>query len=154
MGARQLTLTLDDRADGGAWSIRLAPADDRRLAGVLGDDVTLGTRIRLAPPDDDTEGHARSSALRVRATPDGDDDTAGHAITLHFSNADEAETFRRRLLATGILTATLAVGFVSGTVASSLADQSSAQAEAEATIAEPAPLPAPPPAADEGPTPR
>jgi hypothetical protein len=69
-------------------------------------------RIRI-PADDDTEGHAASATVSVVVTAD-DDDTEGHAISLHFPSAREANDFRRKLMATGLITATVAIGVVGG----------------------------------------
>ena len=69
--------------------------------------------VRLAPADTaDVEGHAfgvalRSVALRLRV--DGND-TEGHAISVHFPTADDANRFRRSLLAAGLLAGTIVIG--------------------------------------------
>jgi hypothetical protein len=70
-------------------------------------------RIRV-PEDDDTEGHQLSSAVTVLVDSD-EDDTEGHALNLHFPSVQEANDFRRNLMAAGLLTATLAVGAAGGT---------------------------------------
>jgi hypothetical protein len=45
---------------------------------------------------------------------DDDDDVEGHAISIHFPDADRARRFRNELLAAGILTATVAMGVGTG----------------------------------------
>jgi hypothetical protein len=69
-------------------------------------------RIRI-PADADTEGHESSSVLTVLVGAD-DDDVEGHALSLHFPSVQEANDFRRNLLAAGLITATLAVGAAGG----------------------------------------
>lgn len=72
------------------------------------------TRITLkASDDDDVEGHGGSATVALRAF-EGDDDTEGHAIAVHFPSREEADAFRRRLLVTGVLAGTIAVGTVAG----------------------------------------
>src|SRR6188472_1260476 len=69
-------------------------------------------RIQI-PADADTEGHESSSVLTVLVGAD-DDDVEGHALSLHFPSMQEANDFRRNLLAAGLITATLAVGAAGG----------------------------------------
>ncbi|HEY7848067.1 MAG TPA: hypothetical protein VIC83_07740 [Candidatus Limnocylindria bacterium] len=69
-------------------------------------------RIRI-PADDDTEGHESSSLVTVLVDGD-DDDVEGHALSLHFPSVQEANEFRRNLIAAGLITATLAVGAAGG----------------------------------------
>jgi hypothetical protein len=75
-------------------------------------DAGKTVRIRI-PADADTEGHESSSVLTVLVGAD-DDDVEGHALSLHFPSAHEANEFRRNLMAAGLLTATLAVGAAGG----------------------------------------
>ena len=70
-------------------------------------------RIRI-PADSDTEGHESSTVLTVLVGADDDDDVEGHALSLHFPSAHEANEFRRNLMAAGLITATLAVGAAGG----------------------------------------
>ena len=70
-------------------------------------------RIRI-PADADVEGHESSSVLTVLVGGDDDDDVEGHALSLHFPSVQEANDFRRNLLAAGLITATLAVGAAGG----------------------------------------
>jgi hypothetical protein len=69
-------------------------------------------RLRISS-DEDTEGHALSAAVTVVVSED-DDDTEGHALSLHFPSVQEAKDFERRLLAAGLITATIAVGAAGG----------------------------------------
>lgn len=78
-----------------------------------GDDRAI--KVRIAPASDaDVEGHALAGAERSLVIKVGldEDDTEGHAISVHFPTAAEAETFRRRLVAAGLLTGTIAIGSV------------------------------------------
>ena len=69
-------------------------------------------RLRLRADDNDTEGHGQSTTVSVLV---GDeDDTEGHAIALHFPTIDQADAFRRRLLLTGVLVGTVALGAATG----------------------------------------
>ena len=73
------------------------------------------THIEIAPaPEADTQGHATRFATSVVVRPSGDD-TEGHAISLHFPTAAEADAFRRRLLATGLIVGTVTIGALGAT---------------------------------------
>jgi hypothetical protein len=81
----------------------LRSADDRAL------------QVRLAPAsDDDVEGHALAATDRAVAVRIGldDDDTEGHAISVHFPTTSDADRFRRRLMAAGLITGTIALGSI------------------------------------------
>jgi hypothetical protein len=95
------------------------------------------TRVRIiADEDSDTEGHG--TAVLVRAIVSDGLDTEGHAISLHFPSAEEAGAFRRRLMLTGALAGTLALGAAGGYALSSI---QSAPADADAgsaTVTRPA----------------
>lgn len=91
----------------------VAPEDAQRILEALGnkpDGDRLGIRFSLGD-DDDVEGHAQSRFVTVLAGP-LDDDTEGHAISLHFPTTHDADAFRRRLLATGVITGALIIGGV------------------------------------------
>lgn len=70
------------------------------------------TRLRIRYDDADTEGHAFAPTT-IRVIADGDD-TEGHALALHFPSLEEADAFRMRLLTTGVLVATVALGATAG----------------------------------------
>jgi hypothetical protein len=73
------------------------------------------TRVEVAPADEaDTQGHGPQLATSVIVRPEGDD-TQGHAISLHFPTAEEADAFRRRLLATGLIVGTVTIGAIAAT---------------------------------------
>ncbi len=75
-----------------------------------GDDQALAVRITPAEQPD-VEGHAFAGAgstwINVHLD---DDDTEGHAIAVHFPTAAEADRFRKRLMAVGLLAGTIAIG--------------------------------------------
>ena len=82
-------------------------SDDEAWVKQLSDS---GKTIRIRIPEEaDTEGHESSAAVTVLVDAD-DDDVEGHALSLHFPSAHEANEFRKNLMLAGLLTATLAVG--------------------------------------------
>ena len=100
-----------DDVEGHRIRIGFAPDDPGWLDSHLGGE---GERVRLSlVDDDDTDGHLRAATVRVRLT-DDQDDTEGHAISLQFPSVQEADAFRRRLIASGLITATIALGAVGG----------------------------------------
>jgi hypothetical protein len=105
----QLTVDFGD-TQGHAY---VAPEDARRILEALGnkpDGDRLGIRFSMGE-DDDVEGHSQTRFVTVLAGP-LDDDTEGHAISLHFPTTHDADAFRRRLLATGVITGALIIGGV------------------------------------------
>lgn len=105
----QLTVDFGD-TQGHAY---VAPEDAQRILEALSqkpEGDRLGIRFSLGE-DDDVEGHLQSRFVTVLAGPI-DDDTEGHAISLHFPTTHDADAFRRRLLATGVITGALIIGGV------------------------------------------
>lgn len=101
-------------ATGDGGSARIIGGEDDWVRSRLGGGP--GATVILRPSDEadaDVEAHA-SGVLRLRAFDDDDADTEGHALALHFPSAQEADAFRRRLLAAGVLTGTLALGAAAG----------------------------------------
>lgn len=69
--------------------------------------------VRLVPSQaGDVEGHVLQSVQQsvVINLQMDEDDVEGHAISLHFPSLEEAEKFRRNLLAAGVIAGTLVVG--------------------------------------------
>jgi len=66
--------------------------------------------IQVRQDDRDTEGHSALRSATVRVLAEDDDDTEGHAISIHFPSAAEADAFRKRLMLTGVLVGTVALG--------------------------------------------
>ncbi len=104
--------------------------DDEWLQQALRGPGPPKLRIRVAGDADDTEGHRAEMGPFVRVMVETDDDTEGHAISIHFPTLGEADAFRRRLLVTGLIVGTVALG---ATVGTALADQGSSGAAAGAT---------------------
>jgi hypothetical protein len=86
-------------------------SDDDTWVKALSDSEKL-VRIRI-PEGDDTEGHASSTAVTV-VVADDDDDTEGHALSLHFPTVHDANDFRRKVIAAGLISATIAIGAAGG----------------------------------------
>src|SRR5262245_31545525 len=82
--------------------------------------TTGSVRVRVAPSDDDVSGHASDDrAAAVTLFIDGDDeDVEGHTLTLRFPTAKDAMDFQRKLLLTGALVGTVALGAVGANVIS------------------------------------
>ena len=89
------------------------------------------TRLRVSPDDLDTEGHGRSGGPAVRVIVSDDDDTEGHALSIHFPSTAEADAFRKRLMLTGALVGTVALGAAGGI---GLANLSNAEAGPAAVV--------------------
>jgi hypothetical protein len=101
-------------------AIKIAGEDTQHVARTSDDETWIkqladaGKTVRIRIPDDaDTEGHESLASVTVLVDAD-DDDVEGHALSLHFPSAKEANDFRRNLMAAGLLTATLAVGAAGG----------------------------------------
>jgi hypothetical protein len=87
------------------------------------------TRLRLRYDEGDTEGHM-APGKRIRVIAESDDDTEGHAISIHFPSLEEADAFRRRLLVTGVLAGSVALGAVGGIGLANLSNADAAGAGA------------------------
>ncbi len=100
-------------------------------------------RLRLRYDESDTEGHA-FAGTRIRVIVEDGDDAEGHAMSLRFPSIEEAATFRKRLLASGVLVGTIALGAIAGDGLANLAGGSPADgAEAGLAAAVSAPMSAP-----------
>jgi hypothetical protein len=84
---------------------------EKSLRGRLSRSGGKPLSVRISPAEkSDVEGHALDSkSVSLNLQLEGDD-TAGHAISLHFPTAEEADKFRRNLLLAGILAGTIVVG--------------------------------------------
>ncbi|MGH2381175.1 MAG: hypothetical protein ACRDG7_08125 [Candidatus Limnocylindria bacterium] len=118
MTDREFVIELEDEAEGHAGRGIVETDDAAWLDQKLRSDS--GTkRLRVLPDDrDDTEGHA--SDILVQVLLEDEDDTEGHAIAIHFPSRAEADAFRRRLLVTGVLVGTVALGAAGGVGLSAL----------------------------------
>jgi hypothetical protein len=122
MTDQDLVIELEPDDTHGHVALRVTD-DDGWLKERLGRDQ--GARIALKTTDDDVEGHATGTAVVLRAF--DDEDTEGHAIAVHFPTLQEADAFRRRLLLTGVIVGSVALGAAAGAgVASIPADTGAA----------------------------
>ncbi len=85
------------------------PKSEQRIRARLTTGKALS--IRIGPPErSDVEGHAlESQSVWLNLQLEGDD-TEGHAINVHFPTPAAADTFRRNLLAAGILAGSIVIG--------------------------------------------
>ena len=106
------------------------PADAQRVADLLQRGMA---DVRISAPEDaDVAGHmANTWDLRLA----GEDDTEGHAISIHFPSRSEAEAFRTRLLATGVLVGALVAGGVGAAALQGSADLAGSGAGTQAQAA-------------------
>lgn len=107
-GAQGSGLALD--LDGRAHQIEfMSPENRERVTALLGDRQQL--RVQIDPTEEaDTEGHVLATkALVSLRILDGEDDTEGHAITVHFPTAGEARDFRNKLLLTGAIVGSVTI---------------------------------------------
>ena len=82
------------------------------------------TRLKVRSDESDTEGHAISGTLlRVIVETDDADDTEGHVVSLRFPTAQDADAFRKRLLVTGVLAGTIALGAAGGIGLATMTDE-------------------------------
>ena len=105
------------------------PAIERRLRAFI--DEWKDRPVRIAADDrDDVSGHASADAAVIRVIVGGEDDTEGHAISIRFPNADDAQRFRTKLAA-GVLVG--AVVIAGAGAASNLAPSIGSSAAFEGT---------------------
>jgi hypothetical protein len=115
MSDQELYIELEpDDTEGHVVSGRVATGDIEWIRDRLdrGDAATPVILKAGDDGDDDVEGHG-TATLRLQAF-DDEDDTVGHALSIHFPSREEADAFRRRLLLTGVLTGTIVLGAASG----------------------------------------
>lgn len=104
-GLGELPVELLDSESNRLLSARMSAAPVRSLV------------VRIAPSEEgDVVGHDLAAAVRsvfVRVRLD-EDDVEGHAIGVHFPTAEEANKFRQRLTAAGVLAGTLVLAGAAG----------------------------------------
>ena len=134
MSDKEFVIDMEDDTEGhGLGGLRIVESGD---ADWLEDRLRKDSgksRFRISLGDeDDTEGHGGGgTTLRLNLV--DDDDTEGHAIAVHFPSRAEADAFRRRLLVTGVLVGTVALGAAGGIGLSAL--QSDTGAAGAGTVA-------------------
>ena len=123
MSDQPIVMNLEGGTAGHA-SVTGAPDDEAWIKALS--DSQKSVRVRI-PAGDDTEGHTASATVDVVVSSD-DDDTEGHAISLHFPSVKEANDFRRRATAAGLITATIAIGAAGGVALGTAASDSAQSA--------------------------
>ena len=135
MSDKDFVIDMEDDTEGhGGIGARIVESGDadwleerlRKDSGKSRFRITLGD-------EDDTEGHGTGGGTTLRLNLVDDDDTEGHAIAVHFPSRAEADAFRRRLLVTGVLVGTVALGAAGGIGLSAL--QSDTGAAGAGTVA-------------------
>ena len=115
------------------------PAVEERFRARLKSADDQAVRVRISSPEEgDVEGHAFNATLKsvwVKVQLD-DDDTEGHAISVHFPTADEADKFRKRLMAAGLLAGAVVLGSVGAIAVSNLPAASDVSSSAQTTVFE------------------
>ena len=130
MSSQKYVIELDAGAEGATGFVEPDDADwlEQRLRR------SGPTRVRILSDDaGDTEGHAARRSIAVRAILEGDDDTEGHAISIHFPSASEADAFRKRMMLTGVLAGTVALGAVAGVGVANLSSGDAGAGAAQGT---------------------
>ncbi|MGH2402248.1 MAG: hypothetical protein ACRDE6_06015, partial [Candidatus Limnocylindria bacterium] len=136
MSDQNFVIDLDDDTEGHRLLERaiVEPDDSQWLEEKLRKDSgKTSFRVRVLDEDDDTEGHGLRGGPVVRVSLDDEDDTEGHAIAIHFPSRAEADAFRRRLMVTGVLVGTVALGAAGGVGLSALQSDTGADAGAATT---------------------
>ena len=109
---------------GASGAVAFASADDARalralLEGREGQTIAITLTIPTdTDTDADVEGHAALQSVALTLHLD-EDDTEGHAISVHFPTRDDAARFRRNLLLTGALAGSIVLGSAGAVVISS-----------------------------------
>ena len=138
MSDKEFVIEMEDDTEGHGWRGIVEPEEADWLEDRLRRDSGKASfRIALGD-EDDTEGHGLRGGPVVRVTLGDEDDTEGHSIAIHFPSRAEADAFRRRLLVTGVLVGTVALGAAGGVGLSALqSDAGSAGSAAVTTQAGP-----------------
>ena len=128
-------IELGDDTEGHVKKLRFVPEGDQEwLDRILAQKPgSAEVSIRLADEDDaDTEGHGQGTGNRFRVIVESDDDTEGHAISIHVPSREDADAFRKRLLVTGVLVGSVALGAGAGIGLSSFSANDAGSAGAAA----------------------
>lgn len=93
-------------------------------------------RVAIRLDEQDTSGHIQD-ALSIPISLSFEDEVEGYALSLRFPDADKADQFRMRLIATGVVAGGLVVGVTAAQLSSTIPSTT--------YVAAPAPLAAPAP---------
>jgi hypothetical protein len=95
---------------------------ERQFSALLRSGDEAAVKVRITPAsDEDVQGHALAGAERSFVINVGlDDDTEGHAISVQFPTVADADKFRRRLMAAGLITGTIALGSIGAVTVANL----------------------------------
>jgi len=84
--------------------------DSEALLRSLVERKGAGIRVRVDGASElDVSGHALGGGELTLTILDGEDDTEGHAISLHFPSLEEAKRFQQRMVLTGAVVGTLVI---------------------------------------------
>ena len=121
MSDREFVIEMEDDTEGHGVRRAIVEPEERQWLEerLRQDNGKTSFRITLRDEDEeDTEGHDGGTTLLLNL--EDEDDTEGHAIAIHFPSRAEADAFRRRLLVTGVLVGTVALGAAGGVGLSAL----------------------------------
>jgi hypothetical protein len=141
MSDQKIVIDLEDDTEGHKFSRGIVEPDDAEwLEDRLRRDSGKTTfRVVMRDEGEDTEGHAfEGTTLRVSLQ--DEDDTEGHAIAIHFPSRADADAFRRRLLVTGVLVGSVALGTAGGIGLSALQSDADSAGTAGAAISQVGPM--------------
>jgi len=126
--------------------LKLADGDEieATIEGALGGQLRdllavgyAGNQMRIAADESaDVEGHALATTVQIRLY--DEDDTEGHALTLHLPNAQAARDLQKKLLAAGV-----AGMIVVGAATTAMVAPQVLTSDASRTVSVPAAAPAP-----------
>jgi hypothetical protein len=87
----------------------MSPGDKERVTALVAERQQM--RVQIDPTEEgDTEGHVLATkALVSLRLLDDEDDTEGHAISVHFPTAEAARDFRKKLMLTGAIVGSVTI---------------------------------------------
>jgi hypothetical protein len=141
MSDQKIVIDLEDETEGHKFSRGVVEPDDAEwLEERLRRDSGKTTfRVVMRDEGEDTEGHAFDGTT-LRVSLQDEDDTEGHAIAIHFPSRADADAFRRRLLVTGVLVGSVALGTAGGIGLSALQSDADSAGTAGAAITQSGPM--------------
>jgi hypothetical protein len=141
MSDQKIVIDLEDETEGHKFSRGIVEPDDADwLEERLRRDSGKTTfRVVMRDDGEDTEGHGFGGTT-LRVSLQDEDDTEGHAIAIHFPSRADADAFRRRLLVTGVLVGSVALGTAGGIGLSALQSDAGSAGTAGAAITQVGPM--------------